>query len=70
VISFLMGKYLKASRSVDGLRGDRRWLVLPAGHVRLNFGLISGGQSSPRFFSGMRSSSRMSSRTPSFGILS
>jgi hypothetical protein len=70
VMSFLMGKYLKANRSVDGLRNERRRLVLPTGRVRLNFGLLEKGALSPQFFSDLRSPTRTSERSSGGGILS
>lgn len=69
-MSFLMGKYLKANRSVDGMRGDRRRLVLPVGRVRLSFGLLEKGSLSPQFLSDLRSSPRTAERSSGGGILS
>jgi len=71
MIPFLMGKYLKANQTVDGVRGDRRRMVLPTGQVRLNFGLIVRRQLSPEFFSALRSTPRQSERgaAGSAGIL-
>ncbi len=67
---FRMGKYLKVNRSIDGLRGDRRRLVLPGGEVRLNFSLLEKAALSPQFFSDLRSSPRLPGRGSGGGILS